>query len=198
MKRAFAFIEFIVVVAIIGILAAILWPVFQRTNCSSSRASCYSNLRQISLAFQQYATDENGIAPTLSTNGQFYGWSDALTAYGVKPTAFHCPSNFAFKATNPIARGYNDYWLNSRVAGRNLKTFIFPARTLIIGDGESGDARNAVSHLPQTWRNEEKSPAFRHQSGANYAFIDGHVKWLKPEQVTTQSPATGVPTFLIR
>ena len=198
MKRAFTLIEWIVVVAIIGILAAILYPVFQRTNCSASRSSCYSNLKQIALAWQQYASDENGKAPTLSINGQFYGWSDALTAYGLAPAALHCPSNRALPATNPISIGYCDYWMNSRVAGRDLKTVRFPARTLIAGDGESGDARNAVSHLPRVWRNDETSPAFRHQTGAVYAFADGHVKWLVPEQVTVKSSAAGAPTFLIR
>lgn len=198
MKRAFTTIEFIVVVAIIGILAAILWPVFNRASSSGTRQSCYGNLHEIALAWQQYASDENGIAPTLSTNGQFYGWSDALTAYGVKPASFHCPSNRTLKATNPIARGYSDYWMNSRIARRNLKTFILPARTLISGDGASGDARNSVSHLPRTWRNDESSPAFRHQRGALYAFADGHVRWLKPEQVTMQPPVAGAPTFLLR
>ena len=198
MKRAFTAIEFIVVVAIIGILAAILYPVFHRANYSSWRDDCRSNLKQIAFAWQQYARDENGNAPTLALNGQFYGWSDAFSAYGLKPTALHCPSNRAPRATNPIAVGYSDYWMNSRVAGRNLKIIAFPARTILFGDGASGDARYAVSHLSQTWRNDEKSPAFRHQKGAVYAFVDGHVKWLKPEQSTVETPAAGAPTFLLR
>lgn len=199
MKRnAFTLIELAVVVAIIAILTAILLPVFQRTNCSGTRQSCYGNLHEIALAWQQYATDYNNVAPTLAINGQFYGWSDALTVYGSDPTRFHCPSNRVLPATNPIARGYCDYWMNSRIAGRNLKTVAFPSRTIISGDGESGDARYSVSHLPRTWRNDETSPAFRHQKGAVYAFADGHVRWLKPEQVTVNPPAAGAPTFLLR
>lgn len=198
MKRAFTAIEFIVVVAIVAILAAILAPVFNRTHCNDRTSSCRTNLRQIALAWQQYATDENGIAPMLATNGQFYGWSDALTDYGAKPAAFHCPSSRALKATNPIATGYSDYWMNSRLAGRNLKTVAFPARTIILGDGKSGDARSSISHLPRMWRNNETSPAFRHEKGAIYAFVDGHVRWLKPEQATIQPPATGALTFLLR
>ncbi len=195
MKRAFAALEFIVVVAIVVILAAILYPVFNRASCSSRRDDCRSNLRQIALAWQQYAADENGLAPTLAVNGQFYGWSDALSAYGLAPTALHCPSCRAAPAFNPLATGYSTYWMNSRIAGRNLKIIARPARTILSGDGEAGDARSAVSHLPQTWRNDEKSPAFRHQGGAAYAFADGHVRWLKPERITTRSSAAGAPTF---
>ena len=198
MKRAFTALEFIVVVAIVAILAAILYPVFNRASYSSRRDDCRSNLCQIALAWRQYAADENGLAPTLSVNGQFYGWSDALTDYGLAPTALHCPSSRVKPAANPIAIGYSTYWMNSRIAGRDLKTIAWPARTILAGDGQAGDARAAVSHLPRTWRNDEKSPAFRHQSGAVYAFADGHVQWLKPEQVTARSSAAGAPTFLPR
>jgi len=31
----------------------------------------------------------------------------------------------------------------------------------------------------------------RHLDGANYGFVDGHVKWLKPDAVTYDDPATG-------
>lgn len=34
--------------------------------------------------------------------------------------------------------------------------------------------------------------AVRHHGGANYAFADGHVKWLKPEQIRTGSKNDGV------
>ena len=196
--RAFTAIELIIVVAIIGILAAILFPVFARTHCDERRSSCQTNLKQIALAWQQYANDYNGVAPTLITNGQFYGWSDALTDYGANAKGFHCPSNGATPATNPIAPGYCDYWTNSRVAGRSLKTVIFPARTIAFGEGENGDARYAISHLPQTWRNAPTSPAFRHREGANYLFVDGHAQWLRPEKVTVDKPGAGQATFALK
>ena len=197
-KRAFTLIEAIVVVAIFGVLAAILMPVFQRTRCSERRASCQSNLKQIALAWRQYAADYDDKAPTLATNGQFYGWSDAVALYGAQPAMFYCPSNRAPSATNPMAPGYSNYWTNSRLAGRPLANIAFPALTIAVGEGAAGDARYALSHLPQRWRNDAQSPAFVHQEGANYGFADGHVKWLKPEQVTTKRAVLKQPTFSIR
>lgn len=71
----------------------------------------------------------------------------------------------------------------------------------------------ALCATTQTVQRPLASPArLRHLDGSNYAFLDGHVKWLKPvavasgAQVTPASTATGSPgnlgpyqaTFLVR
>jgi prepilin-type N-terminal cleavage/methylation domain-containing protein/prepilin-type processing-associated H-X9-DG protein len=64
-KRGFTLIELLVVIAIIAILAAILFPVFARAREKAKQASCQSNLKQIGLAMQMYATDyDEGLPPT--------------------------------------------------------------------------------------------------------------------------------------
>ena len=50
MKKGFTLIELLIVIAIIAILAAILFPVFGRARENARRASCQSNLKQIALA----------------------------------------------------------------------------------------------------------------------------------------------------
>jgi len=35
----------------------------------------------------------------------------------------------------------------------------------------------------------------RHLEGANYGFADGHVKWLRPEKITSQATTAGLPTL---
>src|SRR5512137_1152715 len=56
-RRAFTLIELLVVIAIIAILAAILFPVFAKAREKARQSSCQSNLKQIGLAFMQYAQD---------------------------------------------------------------------------------------------------------------------------------------------
>ncbi len=56
-RRGFTLIELLVVIAIIAILAAFLFPTFAKVRDNARRASCASNLRQVSMALMQYADD---------------------------------------------------------------------------------------------------------------------------------------------
>ncbi|MBI3722178.1 MAG: DUF1559 domain-containing protein, partial [Fimbriimonas ginsengisoli] len=55
--RAFTLIELLVVIAIIAILAAILFPVFASAREAARKTQSLSNLRQIGMAWQMYASD---------------------------------------------------------------------------------------------------------------------------------------------
>ena len=54
---AFTLIEILVVLAIIGILAAILFPAFSRAQESARETNCASNLNQVYIAVNQYFQD---------------------------------------------------------------------------------------------------------------------------------------------
>lgn len=56
----FTLIELIVVVAIIGILAAILLPALARAREAARRASCQNNIRQLGLVFKMYSSESSG------------------------------------------------------------------------------------------------------------------------------------------
>lgn len=60
MKRAFTLIELLIVIAIIAILAAILFPVFARAKESAKKAQSSTQLRQIGTAWQLYNSDHDG------------------------------------------------------------------------------------------------------------------------------------------
>ncbi len=74
---AFTLIELLIVIAIISILAAILFPVFARARESARRASCMSNLKQIGLGWIQYAQDyDDRVMPRDSgtISGKMHYW----------------------------------------------------------------------------------------------------------------------------
>ena len=62
-KAAFTLVELLTVIAIIAVLAGIIFPVFATVRGKARQATCQSNLRQIGMAVQMYASDYDGLYP---------------------------------------------------------------------------------------------------------------------------------------
>lgn len=63
MRRAFTLIELLTVIAIIALLAAILFPVFARAKKAARQTQCISNIKQIGTAMAIYMGDYDGVFP---------------------------------------------------------------------------------------------------------------------------------------
>lgn len=83
---AFTLIELVIVVAMIGLLAAILLPAIQAARESARRTHCQSNLRQLGLAVLSHH-DSLRVLPTSGNNAFGIGGAIVLSWSGGKPTA---------------------------------------------------------------------------------------------------------------
>jgi prepilin-type N-terminal cleavage/methylation domain-containing protein/prepilin-type processing-associated H-X9-DG protein len=209
MRRGFTLIELLVVVAILAIMAAILMPMHscgRGSRESAKRSSCQSNLKQIGLGLLQYSQDYDEVFPRVANREvasslppytRPFGWADTLYPYLRSAQLFQCPSEPTRLAPeeNAVAENFTDYYLNSQAANRSLQNFDAPATTILCGDGNDGiditDARYARSKMFRWWMNDEEKPPYRHLGGANYLFVDGHVKFLKPERITMRPLPVG-------
>jgi len=76
-RKAFTLIELLVVISVIAILMAILMPALKRAREGGQRAACMANLKQLTLAWNMYA-DEND---DRLVNGAT-GYSNRTTTWG--------------------------------------------------------------------------------------------------------------------
>jgi prepilin-type N-terminal cleavage/methylation domain-containing protein/prepilin-type processing-associated H-X9-DG protein len=103
--RAFTLIEMIVVMAVIAILAAFAYPVYQRSVASGRAAACLSNLRQLSAGLNAYLNENDMKMPTLQIGRDNLSQDvpvidNTLDKYIPDKRVFACPAdnkNFAAK-----------------------------------------------------------------------------------------------------
>ncbi len=81
-RRAFTLVELLVVIGILAVLTAILFPVFAQTREKGRQTSCQSNLRQIGLAIRLYAQDAD---ETMVPKYNCLAWSATYPDHCVSP-----------------------------------------------------------------------------------------------------------------
>ena len=254
----FTLIELLVVLAVLCVLAALLFPVFSAVRERGRRTACLSNERQLGMALMQYAYDNGEQFPFGLIANPGTGWAGDCLPY-IKDTAlFRCPDD----GTTAGGRGANEfvvsYALNCNLGGVRysspklgstslsaaaLSVLSAPTKTVLLfevsdnitqigwttptmrgspvdlgspsgntathpGTPDTGDTtfllggggqfqvaegeivtRYATGNIGGRILNGGAGSAPRHAGGSDYLACDGHVLWLRPEQVSGGSSA---------
>ncbi len=206
MRNAFTLIELLVVVAIIGILTAILFPVLARSRENARRTNCQSNVKQLALGLKMYSADYDARFPKqIYDSGLPHGWADAVFPYTNNLQILQCPSESTASSSNPLSLAHTDYAFNANLSARNESDLTNATSTILVCEGASfsseqpkdgddnpfssvgdcdGDSQK-FGAAPGVYQLVQKGQIMypdvsRHFGGGNYAFADGHAKWLMP------------------
>lgn len=182
--RAFTLIELLVVIAIIAILAALLLPVLSAAKKRAKSIQCVNDVRQIGIAFNLYAQDNNDHLMQryygVNTNGVSIGYDELLVPYITRSNTltndariFVCPSQLQSDYPHQPGYGMNWYYDNVNVSSiPDQSDTILVAETL--GPDDTGSHRADRDSVSLGELDSE-----RHTSQANYLFLDNHVTGLK-------------------
>ena len=86
-NKGFTLVEIMIVVAIIGLLAAIAIPSFIKARTESQKNACINNLRQIDSAKEQWALNENQPATATPVAGDLDAYIKGTTSNVTCPAA---------------------------------------------------------------------------------------------------------------
>ncbi len=143
-----------------AVLASIFTLPMRGANKSPRKAICLSNVKQMSLALQMYAEENDDVLPSTTL------WCDQITGYIKHQNAFLCPDSWG----TPCSYAYNSILSEVR-----LLSVSDPVSTIAIF--ESNKDWNASGG----WELLPKEP--RHLGGDNYALADGSAKWIRRSEI---------------
>jgi len=194
--KGFTLIELLVVIAIIAILAAILFPVFARTREKARQTNCLSNIKEVGIAALMYIDDHDGIMLRHITGEEPYEdavrWPEMIFPYILNTQILSCPSHptGTWEVGDDTFLGYGaNYWLTAYDLGdihvgdikRASETILFADNDYYVVPAPYYLAM--YPNDPFCGLNGVARLRGRHNEGDNFAFVDGHGKWMQRSHV---------------
>jgi prepilin-type N-terminal cleavage/methylation domain-containing protein/prepilin-type processing-associated H-X9-DG protein len=159
-RRGFTLLELLIVLFIISILAAMIFPVFSRARESARKVTCLSSIVQLGSALQLYAADWSGAFPPKDND-----WSP-LDPYVKNRDAFRCPDDASLRpSASPPDEEHQPVQIKS--------SYIY--RSGLANDGLS---REIVAFDRWIW----------HLGGRNVLYLDAHGSWVNALQFWPTAP----------
>ncbi len=127
-RKGFTLVELLAVLAIVGLLFALLLPVLQAAREAAHRSECSSNLRQIGMALQSYESSArtfpagylSRFQPDGTETGPGWGWAALLLEY-LEAGSTHARLRFDHPIEDP---------LNGEPRTQRIASYLCPAESI--------------------------------------------------------------------
>ncbi len=189
-RTGFTLVELLIVLAILTILAALLFPVFARARERARQIVCLSNDRQLGMGIALYTQDYDEHLPsgTIGTVGQ--GWAGQTYPYAHNVELYRCPDDVTEESKGDL-RFLISYALNCNTAGVPLAALAATSATVLafevndsFADVRTPETTSPTGRgLPRDNCPEECGKPF----GADY-YATGNVGGVTPKLSTTVRP----------
>ena len=216
-RKGFTLIELLVVIAIIGILSAILLPAITAAKQRAWTSHCVNNLKQLSLAFANYTTDYDGTMPFVGRadlsnkrplNGRWPNWVGGMGSenggwiypsrgqlwrYTKNFNIYLCPSDKSRACSREITGipdGLNrkdyplSYSMNYVLDAAKTDGLLLKSSTFMLLIHE--DRKEINDGIFQPMKGVD-IPDTVHFDGSTIAYIDGHARWARIDDLKREN-----------
>lgn len=206
----FTLIELLVVVAILAVLAGILFPVFARAREAGRKAVCASNIRQIGLALLMYTDDYDESFPNTGDPYLWMGrrWRWVLQPYlamvgqrdpsapgdpnrsiNFSPQILYCPSDAVAPAQwDSTSYGYSAAFYHSPAHINAMRTpdLYAGAPPPCVSQALAAVAFPSQKAIAAEWLANHEGIAegwWSWKGARTYLFVDGHAKYVPARRI---------------
>lgn len=140
-RFGFTLIELLIVLGIIALLAAIIFPVFAHVREKGRQSVCASNLHQLGLALESYTQDNDERHPSATASSGYAGlpsfqitagWAGRVYPYVKSAPVFHCPTDPTASVAGTPPHVPVSYALNSNLTKTSQTAFTAPSHTVLL------------------------------------------------------------------
>lgn len=191
----FTLVEILVVIAILAVMASLLFPVLATVKDSARKTGCINNQKQLGFAFEAYSNDYKGTyPPSVLPKNENYNitWDVILQPWIQDSGVLKCPGDVVKRTFGAKKRSYsmNDqmaYWskltTGNAWTGKGVKAGSIENSSALVlltewhhKDNIIGVATCQARYEPPTLKTD-----FFHPDGPgnNFLFYDGHVKYYR-------------------